>query len=79
MQSLAAPSPVELENEPSTHGSAAEEPCVQYDPAGHVEHAVSPWSSWYLPASQLSQLLIMALGAEVPGLHSVGVMAPVRQ
>ena len=79
MQSLAAPSPVELEYVPSLHGKAAEAPCAQYEPAGHVEHAVSPLSSWYLPAAHLSQEPWPVAGCTVPCEHSAELVAPVEQ
>ena len=34
------PSPASLLNEPSLHGSGAEAPCSQYDPATHSKQAV---------------------------------------
>ena len=79
MQPLAAPRPVELEYVPSLHGKAAEAPSAQYDPAGHVSHAVLPLSSWYLPVSHLSQDPWPVNGCTVPALHSVSAVEPVEQ
>ena len=79
MQSEAAPSPVELEKVPSTHGRAAEAPSAQYDPATHVAHAVFPDDSWYLPAAHLEHDPWPVDGCTVPGEHSVELVAPVEQ
>ena len=64
---------------PDGHGSGAAEPSLQYDPALHVSHAVWPSLSWYLPAMQLSQVPLLALGCTVPGLHSTRSSEPVEQ
>ena len=69
VQLAAAPRPVEELKVPSTHGRAAEAPSAQYEPAGHVEHAVSPWFSWYVPALHLSQKGWPMAGCTVPRLH----------
>ena len=39
---------------PDGHGSAADAPASQYEPATHSKHAVSPGPDWYLPASHLA-------------------------
>ena len=36
---------------PEGHGSAADAPLGQNDPASHSEHAVCPATAWYVPAS----------------------------
>ena len=64
---------------PSSHGSAADAPSAQYDPGVHASHAVSPASSWKVPAAHLPQVLMLTLGATVPGLHFVGAREPVEQ
>ena len=76
---LAFTRPSVLLYEPVRHGSAADAPSSQYEPAGHVAHAVSPPSSWYLPAAHLSQLPCSVRFCTVPGLHSVWPVAPVEQ
>ena len=65
--------------EPSKHGSAAEEPSAQNEPAMHVLHAVSPAPSWKVPLAHLSHEPWPFCGWIVPGLHSTGVAAPVEQ
>ena len=48
-------SPVALLNEPERHGSMADAPSGQYEPAAQSEHAVAPVSLMNLPASQVAQ------------------------
>ena len=64
---------------PEGHGSAAEAPDMQKDPAGHSKHAVRPDSSWYLPTSHLSHVPCPSKGCTVPGLHTAASTAPVEQ
>ena len=64
---------------PDGHGSAADAPSAQYEPATHSKHAVSPDASWYLPAAHLAHEPCSVLGCTVPGLHAVGSAAPVEQ
>ena len=74
---LAAASPAVALNEPARHGSAADAPSSQKDPAGHVTHAVSPSPSWKVPATHLSHSALLATNWKVPGLHSVCSVLPV--
>lgn len=53
MQLAALLSPGVLEYEPLVHGSAADAPSAQYEPAGHRSHAVLPASFWKVPATHL--------------------------
>ena len=76
---LLLPSPGVLLNVPSLHGSGAEAPCSQYEPGMHSKHAVWPLSFMNLPTSQLAQIGWALAGCTVPGLHSVGLVAPVEQ
>ena len=68
-----------LEYVPSRQGSAAEAPASQYEPAVHAKHAVSPCSSWYLPASHPSHVGCCVLGCTMPGLQGVAAVEPVEQ
>ena len=52
---LLLPSPVLLLNVPSRHGSGAEAPCSQYEPATHSKHAVLPMSFMNVPGPQSEQ------------------------
>ena len=63
---------------PDGHGSAADAPAAQYEPAVHVEHAVAPSSSWYLPTVHFTHEPCSACGCIVPGLHAVGSADPVE-
>ena len=56
---------------PDGHGSAADDPASQYEPATHSKHAVSPGPCWYLPAAHLAHVPWLALGCTEPGEHSV--------
>ena len=73
------PRPGVLLKEPSVHGSGAEAPASQYEPATHSKHAVWPLAFMNVPAPQLVQLPWLVAGCTVPGLHSVGSAAPVEQ
>ena len=73
------PSPDALLKLPSLHGSAADAPAAQYEPATHLKHAVWPLPPWNLPASHLSHSPMLVLGCTVPGLHSVATSEPVEQ
>ena len=64
---------------PDGHGSAADAPASQYEPATHSKHAVSPGPCWYLPATHLAHVPCSVAGCTVPGLHAVGCAAPVEQ
>ena len=68
-----------LEYVPSRQGSGAEAPASQYEPAVHAKHAVSPCSSWYLPASHPSHVGCCVLGCTMPGLQGVAAVEPVEQ
>ena len=65
------PRPGVLLNEPSLHGSGAEEPCSQYEPATQSKHAV--WPLWFmkLPAAQLAHVPSLACGCTVPGVQAL--------
>eukprot|EP00964_Phaeocystis_antarctica_P013588 scaffold7455_cov72-Phaeocystis_antarctica.AAC.2 len=63
---------VEIEYEPSAHGSGALAPAGQNEPGLQATHACSPSSAWYVPAAHLSQVPCFATGWTVPGLHLVG-------
>ena len=56
---------------PDGHGSGAEAPTAQYDPATQSKHAVAPGRCWYLPASHFAHEPCPMLGCIVPGEHSV--------
>ena len=60
-----------MEYEPSLHGSAALAPSGQYEPDVHGPHTSWPGVAWKVPASHLLHAPMLALGATVPGLHSV--------
>ena len=45
----------------------------------HVLHAVSPATSWNVPAAQLVHDSALALGLTVPGAQSVGALDPTLQ
>ena len=45
----------------------------------HASHAVSPASSWNVPATHLAHEPVPTSGAIVPGLHGVGSAEPVEQ
>ena len=64
---------------PAAHGSGADAPASQYEPATHSKHAVAPLALMNEPASQLAHVPWLALGCTVPGEHSVGSAAPVEQ
>ena len=72
------PSPEELLNVPSEHGSGADAPASQYEPALHSWHSSLPLSFINLPASQLLHEGCLEAGCTVPGLHSVCTRAPVE-
>ena len=76
---LATARPGVLLKEPSVHGSGAEAPASQYEPATQTEHAVLPLSFMNLPASHLSHVDWALAGCTVPGLHSEWVSEPVEQ
>ena len=63
---------------PDGHGSAADAPASQYEPATHSKHAVSPGPCWYLPASHLTHVRWFEAGCTVPGLHGVCSSEPVE-
>ena len=73
------PSPLLLLKLPAAHGSGADAPASQYEPATHSRHAVAPLALVNVPASQLVHVPRLALGCLVPGEHSVGSAAPVEQ
>ena len=75
----ARPSGAVAPNRPEGHGSAADPPRGQYDPATHAEHDVCPAIPWYVPASHGSHTPCPGCGCTVPGLHSAGSAAPVEQ
>ena len=68
---------VEMEYEPSLHGSAALAPSGQNEPGSQATHICSPSLAWYVPAAHLSHVAMLALGATVPGLHAVCLVLPV--
>ena len=63
---------------PDGHGSAADAPASQYEPATHSKHAVSPGSCWYLPATHLAHVPCSVKGCTVPGAHGVWLSEPVE-
>ena len=65
---------VEIEYEPSAHGSGALAPAGQNEPGSQATHACLPSSAWYVPAAHLSQVSCFAMGWTFPGLHLVGSM-----
>ena len=73
------PSPLLLLKLPAAHGSGADAPALQYEPATHSRHAVAPLALMNLPASQLAHVPWLAFGCTVPGEHGVGSAAPVEQ
>ena len=77
MHSAALVRLVALECVPSVHGSGADAPSEQNEPGSHASHASLPASRWTDPAAQLTQAPMLALGATVPGLHSVCCVLPV--
>ena len=66
-----------MEYEPSSHGSAALAPSGQKRPGSQATHACSPSPAWYLPATHLTHVAMLAFGATVPGLHLVCCVLPV--
>ena len=72
------PSPLTLLNVPSWHGSGADAPSPQYEPAVQSRHAVSPAAGWYVPCAQAEQEPCAASGCTVPGLHGLCVSEPVE-
>ena len=56
---------------PARHGSGADAPRKQNDPATHAEHAVRPLSFMKLPASHWLHEPWPSKSCTVPGLHSV--------
>ena len=62
VHSLALVRPVEMEYEPSVHGSAAAAPSAQNEPGSQATHACSPSLAWYLPASHLSHVPLPTMG-----------------
>ena len=77
MHSAALVRLVALECVPSVHGSGAEAPAGQNEPGSHASHTSLPTSRWTVPAAQLTQAPMLALGDTVPGLHWRCVMLPV--
>eukprot|EP00964_Phaeocystis_antarctica_P008198 scaffold4416_cov65-Phaeocystis_antarctica.AAC.6 len=65
---------VEIEYEPSAHGSGLLAPAGQNEPGSQATHACLPSSAWYVPAAHLSQVSCFAMGWTFPGLHLVGSM-----
>ena len=63
---------------PDGHGSGADDPSSQYEPATHSKHAVSPSPPWYLPASHLVHEGCLGAGCTVPGEHGVWLSEPVE-
>ena len=72
---------VELEYEPSLHGSAALAPSGQYEPGSQATHVCSPALAWYFPAVHPSQKaapeaaatkpaeqFLQSAGSELPGI-----------
>ena len=72
-------SPGVLLYEPSKHGSAADEPSAQNEPAKQEKHAVAPLAFMKEPPSHLSQTPCLSAGCTVPGLHGVWTSEPVEQ
>ena len=65
------PRPDVLLNDPSLHGSGADAPASQYEPAVHSKQDVSPCPDWYVPASHIAHVPCCAAGCSVPGLHGL--------
>ena len=72
-------SPGVLLYEPSKHGSAADEPSAQNEPAKQEKHAVAPLAFMKEPPAHLSQESWPVAGCTVPGLHSAAASEPVEQ
>ena len=70
------PRPDVLLNDPSLHGSGADAPASQYEPAVHSKQDVWPCPDWYVPASHLTHARWLAAGCTVPGLHGSGTSEP---
>ena len=68
---------VEIEYEPSAHGSGVLAPAAQYEPGSQATHVCSPSPAWYLPAPHFWHAPILAMGCTVPGLHAVCLVLPV--
>ena len=64
---------------PDGHGSPADAPSVQYSPPAQSRHDVAPGLPMNLPASHFWHEPCVVLGCTLPGLHSVGAVAPVEQ
>tara|TARA_B100000780_G_scaffold104293_1_gene72950 strand:+ start:365 stop:697 length:333 start_codon:yes stop_codon:yes gene_type:complete len=77
VHSLAMARLVELEDEPSLHGSGALAPSGQNEPGSQATHPSSPSPAWYVPAAHLSHAPLPAIGWTVPGLHLVCSVLPV--
>ena len=73
------PSPLLLLKLPAAHGSGADAPASQYEPATHSRHAVAPLALMNVPASQLAHVPWLPFGCTVPGLHITCSREPVEQ
>eukprot|EP00966_Prymnesium_polylepis_P179517 4156735-Prymnesium_polylepis.2 len=62
---------IELLNLPASHGNGVAAPRLQYEPAVHLLHTVSPSASWCLPSSHATHLPNPFEGAIVPEEHAV--------
>ena len=63
---------------PDGHGSDAEAPAAQYEPAGQTSHAVCPLAPWKVPAGQ-SVVSDALRRQKPPRLHGRGCEAPPAQ
>ena len=66
------------ENVPAVHGSAAEAPSGQYEPAMHCSQPVWPALPCCVPAAHGSHDGCPSEAVKLPGVHGVGSTAPVE-
>ena len=74
----AKPRPSTLLKVPSWHGSAADAPSPQYEPATHSTHAVAPASAWYLPTAHLAHGPAAAVAAPCPDCTALASSLPLK-
>ena len=71
--------PVALPKDPAAHGLTSDAPGGQYPLRLHSLHPVEPVSSWYVLASQASQVAASDELVKRPGGQGCGDVAPVPQ
>ena len=79
VHSIAAVRFVAFEYEPESHGSGADAPSGQYEPATQARQLVCPDSDSYVPPAHGGQAPRLPTAAYVPGLHGVSDVEPVVQ